>query len=101
MIEHNDRIKVEAAAGWFRVEGLIRQLVRDSNIFNESAEELNVGRILIERVPPEKRFMLDRWLDAVQRIDKCIDKLADVSMDVEDAVSVELESVRGQGHEHR
>jgi hypothetical protein len=85
---------------WSKAEDLIWELVRDSNIFNESANTLNIEGILIEHVALDQRFMLDRWLDAVRRIDKHIDELSDISLEMQDAVS-EPETIQEENHDHR
>jgi hypothetical protein len=80
-----------ALENWSKAEDLIWKLVEDCNTFSGLADELNVERILIESVPPIKRFLLERWFGAVRRLDKHIDELADTSMDIEGAFSEELD----------
>jgi hypothetical protein len=82
-------IVTEVAASWADAKELIWRLVADFNIITEfgSANALNVERILLEHVPLEKRFMTERWLNALRRIDEHIDELLALSIDMEDPVS--------------
>jgi hypothetical protein len=74
---------------WADTEQLIWQLVGELNILSELTDALNVERVLIESVPPPTQFMVYRWLDALRRIEQCINDLADLAMDIEDVISEE------------
>jgi hypothetical protein len=63
-----------AAANWEITEQRIWQMAEDWARCKELAEALSIEDILIERVPLDRRWMLDRLFSAIRKIDKDLDE---------------------------
>ena len=74
------------AAAWPTLADLVSKLAHNWEVLNDIADDLNMTDILAEQMKPERRFLLDRWLSTIHRIDEHFEEASDVVADFEDAM---------------
>jgi hypothetical protein len=64
------------------LQQLITELAEEWKTFNEVARDLNIEGVLLEHVKSERRFLVDRWLATISKIDRDFEEAADVIADL-------------------
>jgi len=99
MEQHNDRCRAtrtgsrhttcrntRKATDWPKLAYLISELADDWEHLIEFADDLSITDVLIGHVRPQHRFLLDRWLSTIKRIDQHIGTACEIVAGFEDAV---------------
>jgi hypothetical protein len=80
------QLRASEVGAWREVADTVSKICKARDAFREHMDALGtlgIESILIEHVPPSRRWMLDRWFSAIRATDEGIDELADMVLDME------------------